>query len=231
MKAMIFAAGLGTRLQPITRSKPKALVLFRGVPLIEIVLNRLIRAGVSDVIINLHHFPDHIKRFLKSKQHFGIRIAYSYEEELLDTGGGLKKARWFFDDEQPFFVHNVDVVSNIDLKKMWQQHANHNAVATLAVNQRATSRYLIFDEAGLLCGWKSVERNELNMPRSVSGETTDLAFCGIHVISPNLFEKMPEENTFSMIDWYLKCAGEGERIAAFRADEYDYQDVGKLAQL
>ena len=231
MKAMIFAAGLGTRLRPLTDTRPKALVEINHVPLLEIVLKRLITVDVTEVIINVHHFQNQIAEFLKSHNNFGIHIELSYEEQLLDTGGGLKKAAYFFDDGQPFFVHNVDVVSDIDLRAMYDQHLTHNDLATLAVNARVTTRYLIFDKHKLLCGWKSLEENKTVMARTPKGKTSDLGFCGIHVISTRIFENMKEEGKFSIVDYYLQLAGEGERVTAFRVEQYSWKDVGKLPKL
>lgn len=232
MKAMILAAGLGTRLQPITKTKPKALVEIKGVPLIESVLQQLISAGVTEVIINLHHFPEQIKKFLQQKENFGLRIEFSEEPELLDTGGGLKHAQWFFDEtDQPFLLHNVDVLHEIDLRKMIQAHQENKPLATVAVNHRETSRYLIFDENDRLCGWRSLAQEKEIISRPPSGTTTDLAFCGIHVLSPNFFSCLREKGIFSIIDSYLRLAGEGEEIAAFRVDDFIWRDVGKLEAL
>ena len=231
MKAMVLAAGLGTRLLPITKEKPKALVAVKGAPILEIVLHQLKTAGVTEVIINLHHFLDQIIDFLKSKNNFELHIEFSLEEELLETGGGLKKAAHFFDDDEPFILHNVDVIHNIDLKKMIERHRANDSLATLAVNDRETSRYFIFDEKNRLCGWKSLSENKIIMARRTNGHTTDLAFCGIHVISPQLLEKLTEDGAFSIVDSYLRLAKEGEKIMAFRADEFLWQDIGKLQQL
>ena len=231
MKAMIFAAGLGTRLRPITETIPKAVVEFKGKPLIENVINRLITAGVTELIVNLHHFPEQIKAFVKSKNNFGIRIEFSEEIELLDTGGGLKKAGWFFNDGNPFILHNVDILSDIDLNLMVETHNQSGVLSTVAVKKRATSRYFIFDQTNLLCGWKSVKENKTIMAKEPNGKTQDLAFCGIHVISPQIFPKLTETGKFSIVESYLRLAREGERIAAFRVDENSWQDIGKVSEL
>lgn len=227
MKAMILAAGLGTRLRPLTNAIPKALVEVEKRPLLEIVLTRLIEAGVTEVIINVHHFPEQIEQYLQSKADFGIRIELSHEATLLDTGGGLKKAGYFFDDGQPFFLHNVDVLSDIDLNEMYRFHLAHGGLATLAVNRRETSRYLIFDREDKLCGWKSLENKSTIMAGQPVGKTQDLAFCGIHVISPKLLEMMTEAGAFSIFQSYLRLAKADEKIVAFRVDRYQWQDVGK----
>ncbi len=162
MKAMILAAGLGTRLRPLTDNRPKALVEVSGRALLEITLVRLRGFGIRDVMINVHHFADMVLDYLKAKQNFGMHIEVSREDILLDTGGGLKRAAWFFlggadpdGSAEPFILHNVDVLSTIDLARMLQFHSEHHALATLAVQDRKTSRYLLFDEAGLLCGRRS----------------------------------------------------------------------------
>src|ERR1700674_4100484 len=157
MKAMILAAGLGTRLRPLTDDRPKALVEVAGHTLLEITLRRLQQFGVGEVIVNVHHLADAVMDYLKKHDNFGMRIEISREEVLLDTGGGLKKAAWFFLDgsistDEPFILHNVDVISTIDIDRMVQSHRESQALATLAVQERETSRYLLFDEQNQLCG-------------------------------------------------------------------------------
>lgn len=231
MQAMILAAGLGARLRPLTDTKPKALIEYNGVPLLQHVLTRLISFGVTEVIINLHHFPQQIIDFLKSQNDFGIRIEFSYESTLLDTGGGLKQAAWFFDDHQPFILHNVDIISGIDFHKMLDHHRGCGALATLAVNQRQTTRYFLFDDAGRLCGWKSLKDHRTVLTSQAAGPVKELAFCGVHIISPRIFERLTEVGVFSIVDSYLRLAAAGELIQAFRVDEYEWRDVGKLEQL
>ena len=149
---MILAAGLGTRLRPLTNDRPKALVEVAGRTLLEITLARLGEFGIRDVIVNVHHFADMVVDYLKSNANFGMHIQVSREDVLLDTGGGLKKAGWFFEGEEPFMLHNVDVISTIDLGRMVQFHKDNNALATLAVKDRKTSRPLLFDDQLRLCG-------------------------------------------------------------------------------
>lgn len=230
MKAMILAAGLGSRLRPLTDSCPKALVDINGVPMLEIVLQRLIKAGCRDVIVNVFHFADMVAEFLQ-RRNFGIRIEISQERELLNTGGGLKNAAHFFDDDQPFFLHNVDVLSNIDLNQMYRFHLQQGALATLAVQARQTSRYFLFDENHTLCGWESLSDNKKTLSKAPAGELTRRAFNGIHVISPQIFPKISETGAFSIIQTYLRLAAEGEKILAFPMDEYYWRDVGRLEQL
>jgi NDP-sugar pyrophosphorylase family protein len=223
---MILAAGLGTRLRPLTDDRPKALVEIAGHTLLQITLARLRTFGVDEVIVNAHHFAEKIVEYLKANKNFGMRIVVSREEMLLDTGGGLKKAAWFFLDDsrrpdEPFLLHNVDVVSTIDLGRMVEFHAAQKALATLAVQDRSTSRYLLFDQDLLLCG-----RRQAELVRS-SSQPLALAFSGIHVISPRLLSMMTEKGVFSIIDAYLHLAVGGEKILAFRADEYYWRDLGK----
>ncbi len=234
MKAMILAAGLGTRLRPLTDDCPKALVEIAGRSLLEITLARLRAFGIREVIVNVHHFADMISGYLNAHENFGMRIEVSREEVLLDTGGGLKNAAWFFLEDssssnEPFLLHNVDVISTLDLARMVQFHKENAALATLAVQDRKTSRYLLFDEHGQLCGRRSGDRSdELVRP---AGKLQPLAFAGIHVISPRLLAMMTEQGVFSIIAPYLRLAGQGERIIAFRADEYYWRDLGRPADL
>jgi len=234
MKAMLLAAGLGTRLRPLTNDRPKALVEVAGRTLLEIALARLRTFGVSEVIVNVHHFADMVVAYLKAHDNFGMRIEVSREDVLLDTGGGLKKAGWFFLEdskrEEPFLVHNVDVISTIDLGRMVQSHKQSKALATLAVQKRETSRYLLFDEQLQLCGRRAGRDQKPEIARP-SQRTQALAFSGIHIISPRLLAMMREEGIFSIIDSYLRLAASGEKIAAFRADEYYWRDLGKPADL
>ncbi len=232
MKAMIFAAGLGTRLHPLTDDRPKALVEIDGRTLLEITLTRLRAFGIHDVIINVHHFADMVVDYLKKNDDFGMRIAISREDVLLDTGGGLKKAAWFFKDsrghfgkETPFILHNVDVLSTIDLERMRQLHFETQALATLAVQDRETSRYLLFDERRQLCG-RRAGRNQPHELVRPTQQAQARAFSGIHVISPRLFSLMTEDGVFSIITSYLRLAAQGEKILAFCADEYYWRDLG-----
>jgi len=229
------AAGLGTRLRPLTNDRPKALVELGGRTLLEITLTRLASFGVREVIINVHHFADLVIQYLKTNDNFGLKVEISREELLLDTGGGLKKASWFFLQDpnrldEPFLLHNVDVVSTIDLDRMVKIHRENQALATLAVQERESSRYLLFDEQGELCGRRIGRDQEPELVRS-SPTLQPLAFSGIHVISPRLLQQMTEEGAFSIIATYLRLAGQGEKIRAFRADEYYWRDLGRLEDL
>jgi NDP-sugar pyrophosphorylase family protein len=236
MKAMVFAAGLGTRLRPITDSRPKALAEVAGRTLLEITLQRLRSFGIHDVIINVHHFAEMVAAYLEANANFGMRIAISREDVLLDTGGGLKKAAPFFLEDaahsrEPFVVHNVDVISSIDLLKMAQFHTENQALATLAVQSRETSRYLLFDERQRLCGRRETRAGKTEMVRPPAGQLHEFGFSGIHVVSPRLLPKITEDGVFSIITSYLRLAAEGENIIAFRADEYRWRDLGRPEHL
>jgi NDP-sugar pyrophosphorylase family protein len=229
MKAMILAAGIGTRLRPLTDEIPKALLDVGGAPMIEQVIRRLKSTGVTELVVNLFHLGDRIVEFLASKGDFGLHIEFTREAELLDTGGGLKNAAWFFDDNRPFFLHNVDVLSDIDLEALLRFHRKAGALATLAVQSRPSARELLFDRDGRLRGRESPEGVEWSQ-----GPVTDaepLAFTGIHVIDPAIFPRMTETGAFSIIRTYLRLAGEGERIVAYRADGRYWQDIGSPEKL
>jgi mannose-1-phosphate guanylyltransferase len=228
---MILAAGLGRRLRPLTDSRPKALVEVAGRTMLEIALSRLRAYDVREVVINVHHFADMILEYLKRNDNFGMRVEVSREDVLLDSGGGLKKAADFFledphDFEKPFILHNVDVISTIDLRRMVESHNRNRALATLGVQDRETSRYLLFDEHLQLCGRRTGrdQKNELVRP-SLSVEA--LGFSGIHIISPRLLALLLEEGVFSIINSYLRLAAQGEKIIAFRSDEYYWRDLGR----
>jgi NDP-sugar pyrophosphorylase family protein len=227
---MVLAAGLGTRLRPLTDDRPKALVEVAGRTLLEIALRRLASFGIREVIVNVHHFADLVVEYLKKNDNFGMRIEISREDVLLDTGGGLKKAAWLFlkggSADEPLVVHNVDVISTIDFSRMVRSHQENQALATLAMQERETSRPLLFDEENRLCG-RRVGRDQVPETVRPSQETHALAFCGVHVLSPRLLPLLSEHGAFSIINSYLRLAGEGEKILAFRADEYYWRDLGK----
>jgi NDP-sugar pyrophosphorylase family protein len=247
MKAMILAAGLGTRLRPLTDDRPKALVEVGGRTMLEIALARLRAFGIREVIINVHHFADMILDYVRANQNFGMRMEISREEILLDTGGGLKKASGFFLEnprelDTPFLLHNVDVVSTIDFHAMLESHNANGALATLAVQHRDTSRYLLFDEHLDLCGRRfgraepgrertdgsNDNKDELVRPFAPGSKSPQaLAFCGIHIISPRLLSLITEDGIFSVITTYLRLAGQREKISAFRADQFYWRDLGR----
>jgi len=235
MRAMVLAAGLGTRLRPLTNDRPKALVELGGRTLLEITLTRLASFGVRDVIINVHHLADMVIEYLRTNNNFGLHVEISREDDLLlDTGGGLKKAAWFFLQDparsgEAFLLHNVDAVSSIDLARLAKFHNENQALATLAVQDRESSRHLLFNTCGELCG-RRVQGQPPEQARH-GGNLQALAFSGIQAISPRLLSRMREDGIFSIITTYLRLAGEGEKILAFRADEYYWKDLGRLEDL
>ena len=227
---MILAAGLGTRLRPLTEDRPKAMVEVSGRTLLEITLERLRQCGVGEVIVNAHHFADMIVDHLVANDNFGMHIEVSREESLLDTGGGLKNAAWFFLDDpdrldEPFILHNVDILSTIDLERMVEFHRDSETLATLAVQDQDTSRYLLFDEQDQLCGWRSKADGKTKLVGS-SSRPQPLAFCGIHVVSPRLLPMIREQGVFSIIDAYLNLAARGCKIVAFHAMNIPGETLG-----
>lgn len=227
---MIFAAGLGTRLKPLTDNMPKALVPVEGKPLLQYTIERLSAAGFNEIIINIHHFGQQIIDFVEANNSFGIRIEFSDErEQLLDTGGGIKKAAWFFDDKRPFMVHNVDILSNIDLKEVMLHHQNSNVAATLVCSERETNRYLLFNEQNHLRGWINKKTGETKSPFTgfKPANYTELAFSGIQVLHPSIFREMDSfPDRFSIIDFYLSLS------VAYKISAYNFRtgmilDVGR----
>lgn len=237
MKAMVLAAGLGTRLRPLTDGRPKALVEINGRTLLEITLSRLRRFGVREVIVNVHHFANILAAYLSAHKNFGMQIEISREDDLLlDTGGGLKNAAKFFlrdSADAPFLLHNVDVLSTIDLDEMIRVHRKQDALAVMAVRSRKSSRQLMFDKHLELVGRRIAKEGAepaIEIVRNAL-DPEPLAFCGIHVISPRLLRIMTEQGVFSIIDVYLRLARAGEKILAFRADNYYWRDLGRPEDL
>ena len=232
MKAMIFAAGLGTRLRPLTDHMPKALVPVAGVPMLQRVILRLKESGFNDLVINIHHFGEQILDFLKANQNFGVRIRVSDERgELLDTGGGIRKARPLLDGDEPFLVHNVDILSDIDLAAFYHLHLEHPCDATLLTNHRQTSRYLLVDAEGRLRGWVNKSTGEV-LPAGatyVEGNYTELAFGCIHVLSPSIFRYMEDERwhgKFSIIPFYIDICHRAD-VRCHAIDSEGWFDIGK----
>ena len=229
MKAMIFAAGLGTRLKPLTDHMPKALVPVAGKPMLEHVIGKLKAAGFNEIVINVHHFANQIIDFLKEKNNFGIQIWISDEtEELLDTGGGIKKAAHFFDE--PFLVHNADILSNVDLRTLYEHHLTSGNDATLLVSPRKTVRYLLFNDGNRLCGWVNKDTLQTKPEGFVYQPEVqkEYAFGGIHIISPTLFNYMGDEwkGKFSIMDFYLKTCGIAQ-LGGYAKEDLQLMDIGK----
>ena len=228
MQAMILAAGLGTRLKPITDELPKALVEVNGKTLLEIAIRNLIENDFRRIVINVHHFADKVKEFLDNNT-FAADIFISDESDLLlDTGGGIKHAKKFFENS-PILIHNVDIISNLNLKEFYQYHISDDSVASLVVSNRKSNRYLLFNEADILCGWQDVNKNEKIIVREDS-KLNQLAFNGIHILNPHLIDSFPDEKVFSVIKAYLKIAGT-EDIHAYVSNDIKWIDVGKVDSL
>jgi NDP-sugar pyrophosphorylase family protein len=230
MKAMIFAAGTGSRLKPYTDHIPKALIPIDGKPMLEHIILKLKAAGFTEIIINVHHLGEQIIEFLADKDDFGITIHISDERDyLLDTGGGIKHAAQFLQGDEPFLVHNVDIISNVDLKALYQHHLDTNPLATLLVSKRDTSRYLLFNKENKLSGWRNKETGEVKSyyPDFDPSVHNEFAFNGIHVISPEIFEWMDEwTGKFSIINFYLAVCAKTP-IQAFEQADLRILDIGK----
>ena len=228
---MIFAAGLGTRLKPYTNNKPKALVELAGKTLLERAIVKLKNLGVDRIVINVHHFADLIEDFLEENNNFGMDIRISDErDELLDTGGGLKKAKPLFIPDKPILIYNVDILSTIDLKKFINQHVSSKALVSMVMRNRESSRYLYFNKDNQLTGWMNNKTNERKVARSDMDESDPLAFSGIHVVNPGLFDLIKEEGKFSIIDLYLRLA-KTEKMLAYKDQSDVWFDLGKPEQL
>jgi NDP-sugar pyrophosphorylase family protein len=231
MKAMVFAAGLGTRLQNETAAKPKALIDVGGKPLLQRAIEKLKTEGITEIVVNVHHFSELIISFLNEND-FGIPIHISDEtKKLLDTGGGLKKAARFFTENEPVLIYNVDIISNLDLKLLLHDHLNSGALATLAVRKRETQRYFKFDNNKELVGWINKKSGETKISKPENFEkATEMAFSGIHIIQPKIFSLMPETDRFSITDFYLELA-KTHLIKGFFDESDLWMDVGKTEQL
>ncbi len=252
---MIFAAGLGTRLKPLTDTMPKALVPLNGKTLLQYQIEKLKEAGITEMIINVHHFPEQIADYLSENDNFGCHIELSDETEmLLETGGGLRKAAWFFTDsilrtqesiknkatayDEPFLVCNVDILSNIDIPALIAAHRADD-IATVVVSERDTQRYLLFDENNRMQGWTNIKTGEVRPAdfyeitrRTHTGfNLHKLAFSGMQILAPRIFEAMQTfPAKFSLIDLYVSIC-QTESIRAFVPTDYRMMDVGKIDHL
>ncbi len=243
MQAMIFAAGLGTRLKPLTDTMPKALVRVGGEPLIKRVIENLARAGVDRIVVNVHHFAGQIIDYLNENNNFGLDIRISDETSgLLETGGGIKKAAPLFAPDAPILIHNVDILSNVDLKKFYiaasvreerRVKSEEGVDAVLLVSWRKTKRYLLFDDDMRLVGWTNIETGEVRSPYPELNpkECRMYAFAGIHAISPRLLKMMDSfPDRFGIIDFYLKACAT-HNVIGYAKDDLKLMDIGKLDTL
>ena len=231
MRAMLFAAGLGTRLKPLTDSTPKALIKIKKFTLLELQIRKLKLNGFDEIVINVHHLADQIKEYLKKNNFFDCCITISDEsKKLLETGGGLKKVAYFFSDGKPFLVHNVDVLSDINLNSLMDHHLVSKSLATLAVRNRKSSRKLLFNKENILCGWMNEKSGEKIIVRSDDNSLIPYSFSGIQIIDPAIFKYFSDKDVFSLVDLYL-AAAKRERISAFVHDKDNWMDLGTIENL
>lgn len=246
---MIFAAGFGTRLKPLTDTCPKALVKVGNKPMLQHTIEHLIKYGFDEIIINIHYLGNQIKAFLQQHNNFGIRIEISDETDMiLETGGGLLKAQHFFDDGNPFLVCNADVFTNINLKDFYDFYITNNAIATLAVRNRKSTRVLLFDENNKLQGWQNYKNDEIKFP-SIFGDSLihsvdefkkmlhfaqhdrkEFAFSGYQILYPEIFKHQTRQGIFSMTEWYIDICAQ-QTIIGFQHDDDIWIDIGSPEQL
>lgn len=235
MKALIFAAGLGTRLRPLTDNCPKALIEVGGVPMLQRVILKLKSAGVSEIVVNVHHLADKIVNFLKENDNFGMDIHISDESDLLlDTGGGILKARKWLDGDEPFIVHNADIFTDFDICKMMMTHDDSGADVSLLVDHRVTSRYLLFKDDRMV-GWENVKSGEIRSPWNLSDyqDVTPMAFGGVHIINPVIFKYLEQEKVkvFSITPFYTQHCKELKILGFTPNTHYDWVDIGRPESL
>ncbi|MBN2347777.1 MAG: NTP transferase domain-containing protein [Bacteroidales bacterium] len=227
MKAMILAAGIGSRLKPLTDNQPKALIKIDEVTLLEHTINYLKYHGINEIIVNVYHFASEVIHYLKEKNNFGIRIEVSDETgKLLNTGGGLKKAEWFFNNNSPFILTAVDVFTDLNLNDLLEYHKEQKALVTLAVKNRPSTRELLFSAQMLLCGWKSNITSEIKYVSDITHYRYAIAFSGIHVIQPEIFKLVTEEGPFPIIDLYLRLANR-HKIVGFVNNNSKWYELGR----
>ena len=228
---MLLSAGVGSRLRPLTDHKPKALIEVGGITLLERAIRQLTRHGVDEIILNVHHFGDQIAAFLKEKTHFGINIVLSDERDLLlDTGGGLKKAAWFFEEGGSFLVYNVDVLTNLDLSALFHAHIQSGNLATLAVRNRPANRCLLFDPNLKLLGWRNHKTGETRWCAPEDPSAAELAFSGIQIFDPAIFAYFPDFPVFSLVELYLG-AGVAGKVSGYLHDDTLWMDAGKIEDI
>jgi len=230
MKALILAAGLGTRLFPYTSDRPKALVELNGITLLERAIRKVNELNVSEIVINIHHFGEHIIEFLDEKENFHLPIKISDErDQLLDTGGAILKARPLLGDLEPFLVYNVDILSSIDLNELSVYHTSRGGLATMAVRDRMTDRYMVFNPEMILSGWRNIKTGEEKLVRN-SNRLENYAFSGIQIVEPEIFSLITETGKFSVIQLYLRLAGQ-HNIYGFSDQSSLWMDLGRPEQL
>ncbi|MBN1155224.1 nucleotidyltransferase family protein [candidate division KSB1 bacterium] len=231
MKAMILAAGFGTRLLPMTKNRPKALVEINGKSLLELVIRRLYYFGFTELVINVHHHADQIIDFLHRHHHFGCDIRLSVEHKILGTGGGLQHAADFLMDGEPFLLHNVDILTDFNYTAMITRHLADNSIATLGVMNRNSNRYLLIDDNHNVCGHENSDTHVVRIIQKTGSALKRAAFSGIHVISPSIFKYMNKPGFYSIIDLYLELLQQGEQIGGFEMDDCFWKDIGRKEQL
>ena len=230
MKAFILAAGLGTRLYPYTLDRTKALVELNGITLLERAIRKVNELKVSEIIVNIHHFGEQIVEFLKEKGNFHLPIKISDErDQLLDTGGAILKARPLLGESEPFLVYNVDILSSIDLNELSVYHTSSGGLATMAVRDRMTDRYMVFDQEMILSGWRNIKTGEEILARN-NAHLNNYAFSGIQIIEPEIFSLITETGKFSVIHLYLRLAAK-HKINGFIDNSSLWMDLGKPEQL
>lgn len=231
MKAMILAAGLGTRLKPFTDFHPKALAPVHGKPVLQWNIDYLYRAGVREFIINVHHFAEQIINFIEHLNMPDCSFHISDERDaVLETGGGLKKARSFFNTHEVFILMNADILTNMPLNELIDFHKRNKGLVSLAVSKRKSSRCFLFNTENQLCGWRNKILNETKLSRQNEIDLTEMAFGGIHIIEPRFFNFLTQEGKFSIVDTYLKVA-KTENIMGFDHSAYTLLDIGKPESL
>lgn len=230
-QALVFAAGLGTRLAPLTKELPKALAPIHGIPALEWILRKLEQQQVQQIVINTHAHAEKIHRFIETRTPSSLNLQISHELILLDTGGGLRRSRSFWSTNMPILLHNADVFSNADLIPAWQVHSGTNPLATLLVQERPTNNHLLVDEAGLLCGVHYVKQQDHRILRDPVGSLREVGFCGIHLVAPRIFEVLPEQEVFRIIPVYLEQVTRGEEIRIMDISSAYWRDIGTLSSL
>jgi len=231
MKAFILAAGLGSRLAPLTNNKPKALVEVNGKPMLQNLIEKLVSQGFNELLVNVHHYGDLIVNFLKANNNFGVKVTISDERDrLLDTGGAMVKAAWFFYGDEPVLVHNVDVFTDMNFVNLMELHKKSKALVSLVIRNRDSSRKLLFDSNRHLKGWKHLQKNEIKWVDKPEAEVVERAYSGIYVASPSYPEKMQQEGSFSVVTEWLNMASR-HVIAGVEYNEGLWFDLGSADKI